>query len=109
MKKIHTLNSSYFPKLMNIYKIKNNLFIVDEDVQNEDIDLSDFYYQHQGFHTHGFVFTLPKNNHLQNLLTLWDILLNETTPERINLFSKSLFKLPQETLIKTVIDNYVKN
>ena len=36
-------------------------------------------------------------------------MINETTPETINLFSKNIFKLSQETLVKTAIDNYIKN
>ena len=51
---------------------------------------------------------LPKSNHLQKLLTPADNLLSETIPEKINLFSKNIFKLPQETLVKTAIDNYIK-
>lgn len=108
-KLVHVVNSSCFFQILFVYQKNNNLSIYNQDVHKEDICLPDFYYQNLGYHASGFVFTLPKNNHLQNLLTLWDILLNETTPERINLFSKNLFKLPQETLIKTVIDNYVKN
>ena len=37
-----------------------------------------------------------------------DNLINKTTPETINLFLKKNFKLPQETLVKTAIDNYIK-
>ena len=55
-----------------------------------------------------FVFTHPKSNHLQKFLTPKDNLLNETTPETINLFSSNVFKLPQETLVKTAIENYIK-
>ena len=44
----------------------------------------------------------------QKLLTPKDNLLNKTTPETINLFSKNIFKLPQETLVKRAIDNYIK-
>ena len=56
----------------------------------------------------GFVFTLPKSNHLENLLTPKDNLLNETTSETINLFSSNVSKLPQETLEKITIENYIK-
>ena len=30
-------------------------------------------------------------------------------PKRKNLFSEDIFKLPSETLVKTAIDNYIKN
>ena len=30
-------------------------------------------------------------------------------PKRKNLFSEDNFKLPSETLVKTAIDNYIKN
>ena len=55
-----------------------------------------------------FVFTLQERNHFQKLLTPTDNLLNETTAETINLFSSNVFKLPQETLVKTLIENYIK-
>ena len=44
----------------------------------------------------------------QNLLTPKGNLLNGTTPEAINLFSSNVFKLPEENLVKTVIENYIK-
>ena len=34
--------------------------------------------------------------------------MNETTPEKINLFSKNIFELLQETLVKAATDNYIK-
>ena len=42
------------------------------------------------------------------MLTPKDNFINETTPEKISLFSKNIFKLPQELLVKTAIDNYTK-
>ena len=51
-----------------------------------------FYYQDLGCHASSFafmllnfVFMLLKSNHLQNLVTPKETLLNETTPENINL------------------------
>ena len=35
-------------------------------------------------------------------------MINETTPEKINLFSKNIFELLQETLVKAATDNYIK-
>ena len=50
------------------------------------IYLPNFYYQDLGCQASSFVFMLLKSNHLQNLLTPKETLLNETTPEKINLF-----------------------
>ena len=78
------------------------------DVQKEDIYLTEFYSYDLIYHVGGFIFTVPKDNHLQNLLTLKDNLIKETTPQKINLFSKNVFKHPQETLAKAAINNYIK-
>ena len=99
----------YFPQILFFYQKSNDLSIYNQDVQKEDIHLPDFYYLDLGYHASCFVFTLPKSNHLQNLLTPKDNLLNETIPEKIDLFSINIFKLPQETLIKTAINIYIKN
>ena len=55
----------------------------------------------------GFVFMVTKSNHLQKLLTTTDNLLNETTPGTITLFSSNVFELPQETLVKGAIENFI--
>ena len=57
------------------------------DVQKEDIYFSEFYSYDLTYHVGDFIFTLPKGNHLQNLLTPKDNLINQTTPQKINLFS----------------------
>ena len=98
---------THFPNNMYIYK-ENNCYISNQTVQKGDVYLPDFYYYHIGHHVSDFVFTLPKSNHLQTLLTPKDNLLNETTPETINLFSSNFFKLPIEALVKTAIENYIK-
>ena len=87
---------------------KNNVYISNQAVPNSDVYLPDFHYYNIGHHVAGFVFTIPKGNHLQKLLTPTDNLLNEMTPERVNLFSKNIFKFPHETLVKTAINNYIK-
>ena len=58
------------------------------DVQKEDIYFPDYYAYDLTYHVGGFIFTLVKGNHLQNLLTPKDSLINETTPQKINLLSK---------------------
>ena len=74
--------------------------------QKDDIYLPEFYSYHLTYHVGGFIFTIPKVNHPQNLLTPEDNLIKETTPQKTNLFSKKkIFKL---TLVKTAINNYIK-
>ena len=69
--------------------------------------MPDFYSHDLTHHINGFVFMFPGGSHLQNLLTPKEHLLNETTTETLNLFSKYIFKLLQETLVKTAINNYI--
>ena len=68
---------------MYIYKKKHNGYISNQTALKSGIYLQDFYYYYISHHVAGFVFMLPKSNHLQNLLTPKDNLLNETTPETI--------------------------
>lgn len=35
-------------------------------------------------------------------------MINETSPEVVNAISKDIFKLPQELLVRTAIENYIK-
>ena len=91
-----------------IFIKKHDGYISNQTVQKSDVYLPDFYYYDIGHHVAAFVFTLSKSNHLQNLLPPKDNLLNETTPETINLFSSNVLKLPQETLVKIAIENYIK-
>ena len=53
-------------------------------------------------------FSFPNSNHLQNLISPKDNLLNKTNPEAVVLTNKDIFKLPLELLIKTAIENYIK-
>ena len=78
-KPVQVLKSLYFPQILFVYQKKNKLSICNQDVQEKYIYLSEFYYQDLVYHKSGFVITLPKTNHLQNLLTLKINLLNETT------------------------------
>ena len=86
---------------------KHNVYISNQVVQKGDVYSPDLYYYNIGHHMTGFVFTLPKGNHLQKLLTSANNWLNETTPKRINLFSSNVFKLPQETLLRSATGNYI--
>ena len=63
-----------------------------------------------GNHIGRFVFSLPYSNTLKNLLIPKDNLLNEINPETVNVFHpQDIFKIPQENLVKTAIENYIKN
>ena len=94
--------------LTSIKKKRGKKETPQEHVQKEDIYLPEFYSYDLNYHVGGFIFTLPKDNHLQSLLTPKDNLINETTPQKINLFSKNIFKLPQKMLVKIAINNYIK-
>lgn len=61
-----------------------------------------------GDHVEDLEFKLPNSKHLQNLWTPKDKLINETSPEVVNVISKDIFKLPQELLVRTAIKNYIK-
>lgn len=61
-----------------------------------------------GDHVEDLEFALPNSKHLQNLWTPKDKLINETSPEVVNVISKDIFKLPQELLVRTAIKNYIK-
>lgn len=64
--------------------------------------------RHWFWHKWIFIFSLPNSGSLQSLPTPKDNLINELTPEKISPFLKNNLKLPQENLVKTAIDNYIK-
>ena len=97
-----------FQELLTSMKNRDNKETAPVDVQKEDIHFPEFCSYDLIYHVGGFIFTLPKGNHLQNLATSKDNLINETTPQKIYLFSKSVLKLPQETLVKKTINNCIK-
>ena len=97
-----------FQELLTSIKNRDNKETAPVDVQKEDIHFPEFSSYDLIYHVGGFIFTLPKGNHLQNLSTSKDNLINETIPQKIYLFSKSILKLPQETLVKTTINNCIK-
>ena len=72
----------------------------------------DVFSEKLNFHIGGFVFSVPRNRKLiikiKNSLTLKDNLLNEVNPKTDNLLSKNIFKISQENLVKTAIENYKK-
>ena len=62
-----------------------------------------------GFSVDGFKFTFPKcQGDLQGLLIPSSELINKTEAEAKDFASKDIFKLAQEMLVKTAIDNYIK-
>ena len=78
------------------------------DVTKEDIFLPDFYSYDLTYHVNSFVLRFLGSSNLQNLQTPKENLLNDKPLEMINLFSKDIFKLPQETIVKTGVNNYIK-
>ena len=52
-----------------VFQKKYVIYISNQAVQKGGIFLPDFYYYNIGHHVAGFVFTLPKSNHLHKLLT----------------------------------------
>lgn len=60
-----------------------------------------------GHHVTSLEFSLPNSEHLPNLIGPKDNLLNETTLE-LDVTNKEIFKLSQELLIKTAIENHIK-
>ena len=63
-----------------------------------------------GFSVDDFKLTFPKSQGgLQELLTPSSELINKTEPKTKGFVSKDIFKLPQETLVKTAINNYNKD
>ena len=83
------LNSGWFPKIAYIYKKGDNKETV--DVQKEDIYFPEVYSYDLTYHVGVFIFTLPKDNHLQNLLTPKDNLINKAAPQKLNFFLKKYF------------------
>ena len=60
-----------------------------------------------GHHITFLEFWFPNSGDLQNLISPKDNLLNETTLE-LDVTNKEIFKLSQELLIKTAIENHIK-
>ena len=101
-------NIGWFPRRLYIYKKKDNRDTPLVDVTKEDIFLPDFYSYDLTYHVNGFVLRFLGSSNLQNLQTPKENLLNDKPLEMINLFSKDIFKLPQETIVKTGVNNYIK-
>ena len=74
----------------------------------EDIYMSSGYAVGMGNHVTFLEFRFPNSSHLQNLVIPKDNLLKETSPEMMAVTNKEIFKLPQELLIKTAIESYIK-
>ena len=53
-------------------------------------------------------FSFPNSGYLQNLVSPMDNLFNKTASEVMAVINKEIFKLPQELLIKTAIECYIK-
>ena len=73
-----------------------------------DIYMSSGYTVGMGNHVTFLKFSFPNSGHLQNLVSPMDNLFNKTATEVMAAANKEIFKLPQELLIKTAIENYIK-
>ena len=79
-----------------------------EKFKKKDVYLPDFFFKQLGHHIGTFVFSLPNSSNFKNLLTPKDSLINKINLESLNLFnSKDIFKISQENLVITAIENYM--
>ena len=63
-----------------------------------------------GFSVHGFNFVFPAAEFLKKTIMPSPELINSRGgSEEISIISKEIFKVPQEKLVKTAIDSYIKN
>ena len=93
---------------MYVYKKKKKISAYTDDALPGDIYLPVGQTFGMGHHVTSLEFSLPNSEHLPNLIGPKDNLLNETTTEVVDLFSKDTFKLPEELLVKTAIHTYTK-
>ena len=92
VKPVTVMNNGWFPRIAYIYKKRDLEETAPVDVQKEDIYFPEFYSYGLTYHVGSFIVTHAKGSHLQNLLIPKDNLINEATPQKINLFSKNIFK-----------------
>ena len=74
------MNSGWFLRIAYIFKKRCNKETTQVDVKKEDVYLPEFYSYDLTYQVGGLIFTLPKGNDLQNLLTPKDNLINEPNP-----------------------------
>ena len=106
VKKARVMNSGWYKKIMYVYEKKRLQRPVD-DVLPQDIYLPAAHTTGMGHHITFLEFWFPNSGDLQNLISPKDNLLNETTLE-LDVTNKEIFKLSQELLIKTAIENHIK-
>ena len=106
VKKARVMNSGWYRKIMYVYEKKRLQRPVD-DVLPQDIYLPAAHTTGMGHHITFLEFWFPNSGDLQNLISPKDNLLNETTLE-LDVTNKEIFKLSQELLIKTAIENHIK-
>ena len=74
-----------------------------------DVDLLEKYSKTMGFSVHGFNFVFSVDELLQKTITPSPELINSMGGfEEMSIISKEIFKVPQEKLVKTAIDSYIK-
>ena len=77
------MNTGWFPRIAYIHIKRGNKEMSKIDAQKEEVYLPEFYCHDLTYHVGGFIFTLPKGNHLQTFLTPKDNLIIETNPKHL--------------------------
>ena len=96
---------AHYKKIGYVYRKKDTSHTPKALVKREDLFVPNIFSYDLGFD--GFQFMFPRiQKGLQELSS--SELVNKTEAETKSIVSKDIFKLPQETLVKTAIDNYIK-
>ena len=106
---ILVVEGTYCKKIGYVYRKKDSSDTPKALVKKEDLFVPKKLSYDLGFSVDGFKFTFLKSQGgLQELLIPSSELINKTEAETKGFASKDIFKLPQEMLVKTAIDNYIK-
>ena len=104
---ILVVEGAHYKKIEYVYRKKDSSHTPKALVKSEDLFVPKHFSYDLGFNVDGFQFTFPRiQKGFQELSS--SELVNKTEAETKGFVSKDNFKLPQETLIKTAIDNYIK-
>ena len=95
---------AHYKKIGYAYRKKDSSHTPKALVKREDLFVPKHFSYDLGFNVDGFQYTFPRiQKGLQELSS--SELVNKMKAETKGFVSKDIFKLPQETLIKTAIDN----
>ena len=97
---------TYYKRKVYIYTKQDRWLY---EMPEYDIYLPEKYSKTMGFSVHGFNFVFSVDEFLTKTITPSPELINSTGGfEEISIISKEIFKIPQEKLVKTAIDSYIK-